>query len=276
MARTIDQIFDSMTAAKAADARLTALPSPSATAMWRLFFYVVAVATWAHETLWDQFRAEVAAIVARAAPGTPGWWVDQLLAWQEGDQLKVLNNVVGYSVDSPAKRIITRATATVASDGKLVLKAARAGATAGTLQALSDAQKVEATAYLRRRGFAGIKFELVSLNADRLKLTGTVYYDGQLALDGPNGLRGQVVAAVRAALVALPFDGALLQSRLEDAIQAVDGVQDVAIANVVTRSGLVVYDQVRAGRWDTRAGYIVEDDAAGADFASTLTFEPYV
>jgi hypothetical protein len=276
MARTIDQIFASMTAAKDADARLAGLTSTSATAIWRLLFYVVAVATWAHETLWDAFVKEVNAIVAKAPPGTPGWWADQLLAFQEGYSLKVINNVITYDTDDPAARIITRATANVASDGKLVLKVARAGTTPDTLQALSDAQKAEATAYLRRRGFAGIKFELVSLNADRLKLRATVYYDGQLALDGAAGLRVQVAAALRAALATLPFDGALLQSTLEDAIQSVEGVQDVAIVEVVTRSGLVAYDPTRTGRWDTRAGYIVEDDTAGADFASTLTFEPYV
>ncbi len=276
MARSIQQIFDSMAAAKAADPRLAALSSPSATALWRLLFYAVAVAQWAQETLWDQFRAEVDAIVAKAAPGTPGWWVDQLLAFQEGYSLKVANNVIGYATDDPAARIITRATARVATDGKLVLKVARTGATADALQSLAPDQLSEAYAYLRRRGFAGIKYELVSREADRLKLTGTVFYDGQLSLDGPAGLTARVAQAVRTSLAALPFDGALLQSRLEDAIQSVPGVVDVALTDVVTRSGLVAYDPTRAGRWDTQAGYIVEDDAQGADFASTLTFEPYV
>ncbi len=276
MARSITEIYTSILAAKEAEPGLAALNSPSATALYKLLFYVVAVAHWALENLWDKFLSEVNGIVARAAPGTPGWWADQLLAYQEGDTLKVIDNVVRYTTDSPEKRIITRATATVTTDGKLVLKVARAGAEPGTLQALSDEQKNGANAYLRRRGFAGIKYELVSREADRLKLRAIVYYDGQLAVEGAGGLRAPVVQALRTALATLPFDGAMLQSRLEDAIQSVAGVQDVRILEVIPRSGLVAYDPTRAGRWDTAAGYIVEDDAQEADFASTLVFEPYV
>ena len=265
-----------MVVAKEADPRLAGLTSTSVTGVWRLLLYLQAVCQWAHEQLWAKFRAEVDEIVARAAVGTAEWYVDQLLGFQLGDTLRVIDNVVRYATEDESKRIITRATARVASDGKLFLKVAADGATPGTLKPLTTSQLTQATAYVRRRGFAGVRFELASRQADRISIEATLFYDGLLSLEGDEGLRARVAAALDTALADLPFDGALLQSRLEDAMQAVPGVKDVAIANIITRSGLITYLATRPGRWDTQAGYIIQDDTPGATFADTLIFEPYV
>ena len=87
MARTIPQIQAALAAARAARPELAALISPSATALYVLIEYVVAVAQWTHETLWDRFQADVNTVVARAPVGTPGWYADRALQFQQGDTL---------------------------------------------------------------------------------------------------------------------------------------------------------------------------------------------
>ena len=63
MARTINAIFSEMLEQKNNTPALSSLTSSSATAIWRLLFYVVAFAIYVHESLWDEYRKEVNAAI---------------------------------------------------------------------------------------------------------------------------------------------------------------------------------------------------------------------
>ena len=193
MARTISEIFASIQTARAADPTLSALTSPSATALHRLLAYLVAVALWTHETLWDRHRADVDAAIARAVPGIPKWYADQVLKFQLGDTLTVDDDGIRYPAGSTGARIVTRAVAKENDlTGKLFVKVAKKGATAGTLSSLSPAELTQVRGYLDRIRFAGTRLEVVSRAADRLRVTGEVYYDPLVDLPA-------LKAAVRAA-----------------------------------------------------------------------------
>jgi hypothetical protein len=273
MARSISEIQAALATTRAASPELAALNSPSATAVFRLKEYVVAVASWALENLFDLFREEVNYIVARAPAGTPEWYADKALLFQEGDTLAVADNVLGYPAGATGARIITRAAAKEnAQTGKLVIKVAQAGPTPGTLAALSAAQLTQVRGYFDRLQFAGTRLEVVSRAADRLQLRGQVYYDP--LLDVP-ALQAAVRQALAGYLANLDFAGQVYLAKLEDAIQAVPGVRDVLLTQAAARVGLAAPASF-ARLYETQAGYIVEEETAGLTFLDTLQFVPDV
>lgn len=272
MARSISEIQAAIAAARAARLELAALTSPSATTIYKLIEYVVAVAHWAHETIFDRHQADVDALIAAAPAGTAPWYAARALEFQLGDPLIVLpSGKPGYAPGTTGLKIVTRATAKENDlTGKLFIKVAKAGATAGTLAALAAAELVQVQGYFARLRFAGTRLEVVSRDADRLQLTATVYYDPLLNLPA---LKLAVITAIQRYLANLDFDGLVYVARLEDAIQAVPGVQDVQLIAAAARTGLAA-PAVFARVYETAAGYIVPEDTAGLTLADTLTFVP--
>jgi hypothetical protein len=289
MARTIQEIFDSIQAARAADAQLAAvLTSPSATAVHRLWAFVTATVHHTLETIFDRHRADVEAALARAKPGTAAWYAAQALLFQAGDTLVADDEGVHYLAGSTGAKIITRAAA-IENDltGKLFIKVAKDGPTPGTLASLSAAELVQVKAYYDRKGFAGVRKEIVSREADRLKLVANVYYDG--SADVPT-LQAAAEAAVRGYLAKLSgtstdptaaaadlntdFDGVLYLAKIEDALQAVAKVKDVQLVQVSARAGATAPTLITR-TYETQAGYIVTDELPGSTLADTLTFLPY-
>lgn len=271
MARTINEIFAEIEAAKNADVNLANLSSASSTAVWRLWAFVTAGAVWVLETLYDKFRAEVDTIVARAAAGTPGWYARRALEFRLGDTLEVLDNTIKYPDNAEGEQIITRATAKESDEGVLFLKVAKDGAEPGTLQALSNAELTQFTGYVSQIKFAGTRLQVASRDADRLEVEGEIFYDPVLNLEE---LKVAVSAAINAYLAAVPFDGVIYRSKIMDVIQAVAGVTDVVLGDITARSGGALYPVTRL--YETQAGYIAEEDTEGQLFADTLIFTPYV
>ncbi len=273
MARTTLEIDAELAAAQAGYPELAALTSPSATALHRLWRFVVATCAQMLEILWDRHRVDVDAIVARAAVGTPGWYADRAKEWQKDDGTLAVqpSGAIGYATLNPAARIITQATAKEnAQTGKLFIKGAKAGTTAGTLAALSNAELVEVRGYFDRIRFAGTRLEVVSRDADRLQVSGIVYYDPLLDL---TAVQAAVGTAARTYLAALDFDGQVYVSRFTDYLQAVAGVRDVAPLALAARVGTaapLAFDRV----YETAAGYIVLEDTPGAGLLDTLQFVP--
>ena len=87
MARTINAIFSEMLEQKNSTPALSSLTSSSATAIWRLLFYVVAFAIYVHESLWDEYRKEVNAAIDEMIPHRPKWYRDKTLAFMKDTTL---------------------------------------------------------------------------------------------------------------------------------------------------------------------------------------------
>ena len=272
MARSIADIQAAIAADRAARAELAGLTSPSATAIYKLMEYVMAVALWVHETLWDRFLADVNALIAAAPAGTPGWYAARALEFQLGDTLSILpNGKPGYAAGTTGAKIVTRATAKENDlTGKLFIKVAKNGTTAGTLAALLPAELVQVQGYFARLRFAGTRLEVVSRDADRLQLTATIYYDPLLNVPM---FTAAVVLAIQNYLAQLDFAGLIYVAKIEDAIQAVPGVQDVQLVRVAARTGTAAPTHIPRV-YETAAGYIVTEDTPGLTLADTLTFLP--
>lgn len=288
MARTLAEIYNALAITKSEQPELSSLQpdidttqtllsdltTPSRVARWRLFFFVVAVAIWTHEKLWDIFRAEVIALAAAAHPGTVRWYVEKALQFQFGHPLVIVNGVPTYEVDAPLDRIVSRAAGGEGS-GQVLVKVAKTSG--GGLAPLDVAELAAFEEYMDQVKFAGTIVQVISEVADLVKVPVTVFYDplvmaadGSLLLDPATK---PVEDAIRAHLANLPFNGALVLTDLVDAMQRAEGVRNPVLGNVQAKYGLFPYGTITV-RYVARAGYMTVDPLN--DLNTTITYLPYV
>lgn len=251
------------------------LTTTSQVAEHRIWAWITAFFMHLLDKLFDTHKAEVEAIAARAKPQTAPWYRQKLLEFQYGDPLVYPDNVPVYATIDPAKQIIKRA-AVVSSGGAMIVKVATLSGS--NLQPLTSLQLNAVKAYIHEIEAPGTNAQVFSLPADTLRLTADIYFDAQF-------VQGDVQAAVEAAinnyLANLPFDGTVYlngsdgQPGLIDAIQAVNGVDDVELASAEAKNGAVPYAAFTRV-WSTVAGYIIEDTSTGNAFADTITYVPNV
>jgi len=230
MARTIAQIQAQIILSVQADSTLAQINSPSAFAIWRLWTYVVASAIWLLETYFDIHKAEVNEALATLKPHGLRWYQAKTLAFQYGSDLVEDEDYYNNSALTPDgiadQQIVAQASVTEA-DGKVTVKAAKE--VADELEPLETAKYNSLLAYLQEIKDAGVRLELLSFNADKLKLTIDVYYDPLILnadgerIDGTND--DPVGEAARLFLrEGLTFNGLFVVEKMRDALQGVDGV----------------------------------------------------
>jgi len=230
MARPISEIQAEIIASMQADTTLSALTSTSATAIWRLLTYIVAVAIWSHESLWDLFKVEITELAADLKPHTLRWYRNKALAYQHGATLvdgEDYYDNTGVAVDViEGQKIVKQSAATETSDGLLTIKVAKE--VAGDLVPLSLGERVAVAAYFGEIKDAGVVLNVRSVNADHLKIEVDVYYDPMILSSTGTRLDGTASTPVQDAakkyLRNLPFNGEFVKARLVDAMQTVEGV----------------------------------------------------
>ncbi len=261
MARSVEEIYNQIVLEKNKRAELSALSSPSATAIWRLWAYITAVAHNVVENFFDQFRREITQIVEQKEYGTPPWFALRAREFQPGDQLSVVDGRTIYAAPDPARQLISR-VAYKEANGGLILKVAKGSPAA---VALTTEEATQFGGYITAIKPAGMRVQVVSLNADQLRVAGTVYYN---PLIGSTAVKEVVLAALTAYMENLPFDGIVYRNQVIDAIQKAAGVVDVELSAVTLVQGSSETQVTRAE--ETASGYLVEDP--GHAFSETLAF----
>lgn len=229
MARTITEIQNQIIAAVQADSTLSQITNGSASAIWRLWTRVVATAIQLLEALFDVHKAEVETILATQKPHGLRWYQQRALEFQYGSDLvadEVYYDNTGLTTAQIEAQQIIAQSAVVESDGRLIVKVAKE--VASELEPLSNDEQTSFREYMAEIKDAGVFLEVLSYNADKLKLTIDVYYDPLLLSSSGARLDGSdndpVGNAVRSFLRALPFNGQLVKAELVDALQNVEGV----------------------------------------------------
>jgi hypothetical protein len=288
MARTIEQIYDSMNAEKmnmttlnslqpninTFQTLLTDLTSPSKVAIWRLIFYVMAAAIWILETLFDQHKTEVETLLNNTIPGTVPWYRDLSLKFQYGYALAYINNKFQYpTIDLTAQ--IVKYAAAVEGNGIITIKTATI--TGGELSPLSTIEHNAFKAYIAKTKYAGSKINFITDIADSLKIAYTIYYDPLLlAADGSllsDSATFPVEDAINNYCVALPFNGTLNLTKITDAVQNSLGVIDPLLTLAQAKYGSIPYATINAN-YVANSGYIKVDPAY--PLSSQITYVPYV
>jgi hypothetical protein len=231
--RTINEIYDEIIAEKETQTVLDDLtPNPetslgllndlsssSKVAIWRLWAYIVAVAIWVHEQMFEVFKEEAEAIAAAAPAGTARWYQKKVFEFQFGDSLSFVNNQYVYDPVDESNRIVTRCAVQDRGDGVVVIKVAK-GTTPGPL---TSGEKSALEGYIAKIKFAGTRVAVVSLNADDIDISYDIYYDPIVPLAT---LQSAVQNAIEGFASSLEFNGEFRITKFTDALQAVTGVID--------------------------------------------------
>lgn len=276
MARTVNEIYQTILDAKAAQPALSELNSPSQTAIWRLWAFVVATCQWLVERLWDEFRAETEAFATRSVAGTAPWYKEKALEfqWNAGTTYFVTfdeNHRVVWNETVPEDRIVKYASVVESGNGMVLVKVAKDAG--GTPVPLASAELASFSDYMHTVKFAGTRMQSVSYNADKLRVYGAVYYD---PISNLNVVKSEVERSINAYLSSLPFDGKVYVERIFDAVQKVKGVVSFRLTRVAADPGdVAVYDLasgVNLRFWPTLAGYVVPDSAN--PLSATISYHP--
>ena len=87
MARTIQEIQQIIYNAKEREDALNGLNSNSRVAIWRLWVYIISVAIWSLEKLFDLHRTDIDKRLTELKPHTARWYRSKALAFQYGFDL---------------------------------------------------------------------------------------------------------------------------------------------------------------------------------------------
>jgi hypothetical protein len=284
MARSINVIAQQMLDAKAADSNLNGLTSNSKVAIWRLWVYIVAACINIFEQLMDAYKIEIEAIADTAIPGTPQWVKDRTLRFQYDatvPQVLEVNSdlTLSYEIEDDTKKIVTRCSVTQGTSKAVSIKVAKATSiTDNTPIALATAEYNSLVGYWNLIGFAGLTYNIINKASDKISITATIYYKGQYS----STIQQDVENAIKNYLAEIPFDGKVRISKIEDAIQAVAGVNDLKIDTIQARdndtvfaSGVKIYDLATGVNYVTYqmvAGYAIPETTTSYTLADTLTY----
>ncbi len=275
MARTIDEIYNEMVEAKNLDQHLSGLTSNSATAIWRLIFYVVAVALHLHERIFDSHKAEVTEYIDQMKPHSLRWYVEKVKQFRFGHPL--IDGTDQYSDEGFTEEQITQSKivhyASVSEDGTVVyIKVATNGADGK--QMLSYEQQTALEVYIAEVKDAGVRVDLVNLTPNVLKADFVIFYDPMvLTSDGTSIVTGKkpVKETIKQYIENLPFDGELRTDHLVDVLQQTEGVVIPEIVNIYDSFDNQTFDRI-VGRVRPAAGYYSFRES---EDKITIDYRPY-
>lgn len=260
MARTIIEIRDELLAEKAGQPVLDTLTSTSLTSVWRLMIYIVAVAIWSLEKIFDLFRTEIEDTIALLKPHSLRWYAYKAKNFLYGYNLVLESDYYDTSALTDTQietaSIIKHAAVTEQVRG---LRVKVAKETSGDLAALDAGELLAFTEYMERIKDAGVKLLITSDVADSLKLNLQVYYNPLVLnangerLDGTNPT--PVQNAVKNYLKNLPFNGVFVTEYLTDVLQKVDGVVIPHVLDANAQYGALPYSSFVV-KYTPDAGYL--------------------
>jgi hypothetical protein len=280
MARDIAVIKQQMIDLKETLSGLDGLTSDSQVSIWGNLLHVTAVEVSILEQLIDAYIADIETIINAQAIGSTPWIRAKILEFQYGDfvELNTTTFTIAYPEVDEALKIITRCS--VKETGNLIIQAKVAKSDPPV--ALSGGEVTALEDYISIIKPAGVQVNVVSLTSDKLYIVGTIYYSGQYSSVIQTNVEAALASYMENLSSAENFDGVVRYSEINDAIQAVEGVEDVNIIEVGARADSVVFASrtvvyklstgTNVREYDTYSGYIVEETTSGSTFADTLTY----
>lgn len=200
-----------------------------------VLIYVFAVALWISEQIQETKKEEINALIENNYTCTIPWYYDRCLAYQDGHDLIYNPSTCrfGYETDDPEAKIVKYAAVRQIIDDNLTKL--RIYVSDKEKKALIPEQLNRFSIYLNRIGPAGIHYDIISRNPDRLGLTLQINYNPLvLNSDGTtvNGGKSPVDVAIQSYIDGITYGGTFSKTRLIDAIQAAEGVDDVILLSV--------------------------------------------
>ena len=280
MANSIQNIQNQILATVASEPALSGLTSPSQTSIYNLWSFVTATAINVEENLWDNFQGNLETQIAAAPIGTDSWVNAEVFKFQYDATIpQIVTLTTGFTAQYPVidvtKQIITRSSVKTQPSRNVLVKVA----TSNPPQALTTTQLSSLQAYLDTISFAGVQYNVVSFPSDKLLLGAQIYYNGQYG----STITGDTLTAFNNYMANIPFDGFVINSKIEEALLAVAGVTDVVLNNVAVRPDstpvtgttyLIQNNLEILRRSPLYAGYCINETTSGYTFADLVSFIP--
>lgn len=236
MSRTIKDIYNAAVAERNKRLELSEFKSDSKMSVMNGILWVVAAVIYSFETLLDVFAVDITEAINGRINGTPNYYANALLQYQQGDELIVREDglAFGYAAVDETKHIITQVSYVESTDdqnidSKLILKVATG--TKGNLEAIPAEELVPINAYIGKLKFAGTRVEVISTKGDVLIPRLTVFYDGAIP---ESEMYDAIEVQLKEYVMNIEFDAAVYVSRLTDAIRKAEHVTDVFIDESAT------------------------------------------
>ena len=231
----------------------------SAVSFESILFGIVAAAIYTLEAIFDVFRREIDTKIADSVVASIPWYHKICLEYQHGDNL-VLNEATSeyvYELIDDSKKLVKFAACRDRGGGVYIL-VAKEGAD-GYPEALSNDVLTAFREYVNRRKPAGVITDVYSYNPDDITLSIRVQYnpillnsDGSLITD-PSVF--PVEDAVNNYLASILYGGTFNRNKLIDAVQSVEGVQDLILGEVSAKaSGAQSYSVVEGNNYTSVGG----------------------
>lgn len=253
MARTIEEIKKGMTDAFLANDTVKTLydlaPGKtfeeqfSTVSLESILFYIVAVAVWTLETLFDRHKQEVTELIDELKPHTRNWYRNKALAFQFGQSLVPDTDTydnAGLRAEEVAARQVVKYAAVVEVAAVVYVKVA--GGEEGNRQPLSAEECTALKAYFKEVKDAGVALTVVNREADRFGIDIDIYYNPQIfngALERLDGRGTTVHDTITDFVENLQFNGEYRNSALINALSGVEGVELVDL-HAATANGSAI------------------------------------
>lgn len=282
MARTIAQIKQTIIDAKNQTILSTILfkeEGGSQAGIFNMIADIFAILMNVAEQLWDSMSDTISDMVVKGGVGTGRWWRERILEFQNGDVLKYSNGVYYYDVINAEKKLVTFCSVTETGNKTIQIKVAK-GTTPTKLTAPELTGGLQD--YVDFLRFAGTQIELISLDADKCYVEGTIYFSGQHFSTIEDSVKSAITNYFNSISAGENFNGAIITTDVQKAIQGVTGVSYVKVNTIKVRQDTVPFasaytlfnlstgiDNVLV---NTYAGYVVEENTVGQTLTDSLTF----
>lgn len=250
MARTIQQIKKSMTdqfmnepvirekyGLKEGDTFDSAFSTVS---IENILFGIFASAAYVLEVLFDNFTASVEQKIAAAIPATIAWYHTICLEYQHGDDMvldEATQQYVYPEVDLSKRKV---KYAAVRDKGSYVDILVSGEDAEGLPTALANDVIIPFESYLKARKPAGIQLYIHTYNPDDIQIGLKIQYDplivspsGSLISDSS---RYPVEEAIETYLRGIDYGGVFNKTKLMEAVQSANGVQDLELVSVSVKA----------------------------------------
>lgn len=231
MSRTIKEIYNEAIAERNKRLELSEFSSDSKMSIMNGLTWTVAAVIHSFETLLDVFAVDISTAINGRVNGTPTFYANALLQYQQGDELSVREDglAFGYANVDETKRIITQvsyieSTDDVNLDSKLILKVATGEK--GHLTPLPVSEMIPVNAYINKLKFAGTRIEVISREGDVLIPRITVYYDGGIP---ESEIYDCIEERLNEYIMQAPFDSSVYVSSIIEKVRSVEHITDVYI-----------------------------------------------
>lgn len=230
----------------------------SAVSVENIIIYIVAVAIWVLERLFDEHKKDVDARIEEILPHRPKWYRDKALAYMEGKTL--IDGTDKYDTSGMNEseieqaRIVKYAAATESEDSSILTVKIAGKDGEGKLTPIEQAESF--TAYMKEIKDAGVRILVVNKEADGFRCSLTVCYDAMLLGDD---VKDAVEAAVEEYIQGLPFNGEYTNMALTDRLQQVEGVKIVEVTASSAQPQGGAWQNINA-RYTPEAGYMTVSD----------------